>query len=108
MEGVENYSEGGGGSSDFSTATMTVISSRDGVFGYLNLDPNSPLYYYSGEAYARSDVPSQTMGVLLYQGLGILDTYGATLTIGSVSGSIEYDSELEAYKITGDCTITIS
>lgn len=99
---------GGGGSSDLSTAVMTVISSSNGLFGYLNLDPNSPFYAYGAEAYARSDIPSQTIGVLLYQGFGLLDTYGAALTIGSVSGSIEYDSELEAYKITGDCTITIS
>lgn len=100
--------EGGGGSSDFTMATMTVISSSDGIVGYLTFDPNSPLSYYSGEAYAHSDVPSETFGVLLYQGLGILDTLDAELTIGSVSGSIEFDAELEAYKITGDCTITIS
>ena len=100
--------QSGGGSSDFSTATMTIISPSDGVLGYLKFDPTSPFYSYSGEVYAHSDGLSETVGVLLYQGLGILDTLDAELTIGSVSGSIEYDSELEAYKITGDCTITIS
>lgn len=102
--------EGGGGSSDFSTAEVTVINTIDytGVIGY------APVCLEAsegelGEAYsfvevittARSTVINR---IVLYKGRAVLTTNNE---LSSISGNIEALAGT-VYLIKGDCTITIS
>ena len=99
--------EGGGGSSDFNTAEVTIINQQelDCIFHSV-LIKNGVLDF---EKFADDGT---IITVVTYQNeptySSITDLNGDTVIPTSVSGSIEYDSEIEAYKITGDCTITIS
>jgi hypothetical protein len=94
--------EGGGGSSDFSTATVTINPNNRGA----------ELYgaYFDGNDAFTSDVLVQradmTLTAVMYKGAmyGAIDTDRQV----SVSGSITYDSEYGDIIITGDCTITLS
>lgn len=93
-------SSGGSGSSDFSTAEVTVSSP---------IPFDVPIYIscvnrYDGSGTASAIGESGIYDVILYKGVA----YGAFDTASSVSitGSAEYDDG--DLTITGDCTITIS
>ena len=98
---------GGGGSSDFSTAQVTVVNNT--------IDPISGIYVCVNDGAPFSAVVprntfftgSEACNVPLYKGVcywAITDNY---VTV-SVSGDVEWDSEYGALLITGDGTITIS
>lgn len=109
--------EGGGGSSDFSTAKMTVINNKtrtiqvndcpvvsvddEMLFGGFSVDGNSQLVFdviiYKGYAH----ILEMLTGVSL-------DTPVDLETEASLSGDAEYDAEDGFIAIAGDCTITIS
>lgn len=118
-QGIANA---GGGSSDFSTATVT-------------LNPTAPSGYeitwwsvselsipsYTGERteiYRMIEMVSETsnqFNILLYQGVGYLGgfaIYDGTHDVGlyvdnpTLSENITLDSETGKYVITGDCTIS--
>ena len=93
---------GGGGSSDFSTATMTIDGenySDNVLIGVAYTSPDgswgSPLESASGDS----------LTVILYQGKACVTLESdASFT---TSGDIEFVEE-PTYLVTGDCTITIS
>jgi len=117
-DGANGYSkvnvnvEGGGGSSDFSTAEVTVT----GVLSPdlpTTLEVNVATVAIPPIADDGSSVPSgvwiigQTYKVILSKGKARLYVVRGTLTIPSGETNITYDSD-DVYLITGDCTITIS
>ena len=94
--------EGGGGSSDFSTATLTVNGNLSPTG--LNLLPTllvDPEYGLAG-AYGSTNGLSSPFTVILYKGKAYAD-----LPQGKTSGGIVYDEDIEMYVITGDGTLTI-
>ena len=97
----EQLTEGGGGSSDFSTATMSVIG-----------DPNvAELYFpyvsdFNGVDTIRTKVSSDApFTIVMYKGSATLIDTNNQIT--SAEGNIQ-DKGRGYYLITGDCTITIS
>ena len=101
----------GGGSSDFSTAEVTVVNntSYDGVLGYGATVFEENGYYEGMPALTQAELyiePNSTMTytMALYKGNAILSLRN---TASSISGNItQIDGSL--YMVTGDCTITIS
>lgn len=97
--------EGGGGSSDFSTAVLSIVDEG----GYrVNLDvatihPRGGLTM--GGYYEWTD--TDNFPVVLYKGSAMLELENLDNANISVSGAIE-NSGGNTYIITGDCTITIS
>lgn len=103
--------EGGGGSSDFSTANLTLINnSRE------SLSITIPTCFESTDApfgfpfitSFTNEVASNetaTFKVALYKATALL-----TGMIGNIttSGNVTYNEEYGIYIVTGDCTITIS
>lgn len=93
---------GGGGSSDFSTAEMTINApeSMELTWGSCPMLLDGVL---NGSLYVES-LPA-TITIPLYNGKCVWDHTTGSLTL---SGNIEELYEGEAMLITGDCTITIS
>lgn len=98
--------EGGGGSSDFSTATMTVngnfTQSDLFIAPVIEKDPNN-----EDIAFPQIQSGNSTYTVILYKGRSVLMFMGSQSRTITVSGNIETAST-GVYIITGDCTITIS
>jgi len=108
---------GGGGSSDFITAKLTVINNKEWhiqaadcpvalvedemLFGGFSVNANSQSVFdviiYKGHAYIFEMVTGVS-----------LDTPIDLETEASLSGNAAYNAEDELIDITGDCTITIS
>lgn len=99
--------EGGGGSSDFTTAKVTIVSANGGRVGTMFYGFMSPYYAYTVQVQAFGNGDTE-IPIILYQGQILFNTEEATLNIASTSGAITYDSAEAIYTITGDCTITIS
>ena len=109
--------EGGGGSSDFSTAEVTIINNKEWhiqaadcpvalvedemLFGGFSVNPNSQSVFdviiYKGYAHILEIMTGAS-----------LDTPIDLETEASLSGNAVYNAEDELIDITGDCTITIS
>ena len=107
ISAINNIS-GGGGSSDFSTATVTVT-------GEMSLPPkvlHPTVATLSEDGDASMGIADwiigETFNVILYKGKAWLYEDSGNLTIPSGETNITYDSSEEAFLITGDCTITIS
>ena len=96
---AENWSGGGGGSSDFSTATVTATYGHTigGAF-YADLPPEAP---FEGETYFQN---SMSNTLILYKGVGLISIYDP---VQSISGNIQ-DMGGGKYVVTGDCTITFA
>lgn len=105
---VPNKSEdgGGGGSSDFSIASVTTIGG-DGV----KYSP-MPILIYNDELMVRPLQP--TSNIVLYKGTQkfVFTKYVHPITSAEGTGgvSVEYDAEYQAYlvTVTGDGTLTIT
>lgn len=95
--------EGGGGSSDFSTATMTITGTNRGFIHVANVLV-VPDYNLEGANY-QSSLTDDTLTVILYKGKAYAIAGG---TVQSTSGDITYDEEMEWYVITGNCTVNFS
>ena len=95
-----NVSGGGGG--DLSTAQVTIIGTVSGG-NLCSAIAVIPDYNIEGTMPFLSNLPSP-ISVVLYKG----KAYYQPDSVQSVSGNIEYDSDLQMYVITGDCTITFS
>lgn len=110
VEGLAS-SGGGGGSSDFSTAEVTVVNNRSdnkvGVAGCC-------VFSLDGIQASMANIPCDTRGTyayecILYKGKALVDvTYAEGVTM-AYAGDIEVrsDSGYDSCLITGDCTITI-
>lgn len=96
-DGANGYSkvnvnvEGGGGSSDFSTAEVEITGVAE-IYGAFLRGEGS---YYINSA--------RTATIILYKGKATLMSSHAP---ESVTGSISYDSDREEFTVTGDGTIT--
>lgn len=107
-------SGGGGGSSDFSTAEVTVIANSGSGGVALTGGING---YSEGFAFIRNGDPKMLASFFGVQA-GASDTAQALLVEGyaeyelemgmnvSVTGDCTYDDEEGVFAITGDCTIT--
>lgn len=102
-----------GGSSDFSTAEVTVVNNYENAF---MIHASSAMD--NDEMHASvSDTDSSSIGnrtilqIILYKGNAVMRIggfpLGAKPTI-TTSGNIQYIEIANIYTITGDCTITIS
>lgn len=95
-----------GGSSDFSTATLTVngnVTQSDlFIAPVVEKDPNN-----EDIAFPQIQRGNSTYTVILYKGRSTLLFMGGQSRTITVSGNIETVTT-GAYIITGDCTITIS
>lgn len=95
--------EGGGGSSDFSTAKMTVNAvNHDFSADPLVIVDNGELT--SGFSILAPE--TKTIDIVLYRGVqtAIIATSSELLTL---SGNIVYDEADDCYIITGDCSISL-
>lgn len=109
---ADNWPEGGGGTSDFSTATVTLVDSGGvgaalyGAFYYESEPPvaNDP---HTG-AFCSTD--QETAEIILYKGEALIDA-GAVQEAGAsftVSGNATATPPFPVITVTGDCTITVS
>lgn len=102
VSAVNNIS-GGGGSSDFSTAnvTLTIEAGKAQLLLPLITDiPSGALSIVS-----NPPVPTMIVNMPLYKGILNIVPISVTGTV-STSGACEYTND--QFIITGDCTITIS
>lgn len=99
-QGIANA---GGGSSDFSTATATITMPDYVIITFPSIfsDPMCCL------PFQVTDVSAEPFQVVLYKGMAVARLDNVVQSI-SVTGDISYDSEMGAFFITGDGTITIS
>ena len=91
---------GGGGSSDFSTANVTINNAGDGLL----------IAFTDGETTISGMFNSGTISAILYKGAASAEVYDESQNITINSGAATYP-EPDNHKfvlITGDCTITIS
>ena len=95
---------GGGGSSDFSTAKVTVTGGESSTIQGICIATDEYGEYLDNLYPVQSDDP-QDIRAVLYKGVGTvkIQTEGTL----NVSGNIQQVTS-EAYDITGDCAITIS
>ena len=98
-----------GGSSDFSTATVTLIcnATNEVVFGLATIAEAMPPFVPQPESEALSKIyegEELTLTALLYKGGCRLDVLNAN----SISGTGAVVVNVDHATITGDCTITIS
>ena len=92
-----NWPEGGGGSSDFSTAAITYNNSAGAQFMLSHIMPEGD------GSFPAIDGESWTVQAILYKGKAMGLILGGTVTI---EGSASYSAPI--LTVTGDCTITIS
>lgn len=97
-----------GGSSDFSTATVTVVNGVSVTFTWgmpiAISDTEEGYYIAQSDAYIDANSTSSFTAILFKGQCYLYAPQSNTLTI---SGNIEDDGD-NYYIITGDCTITIS
>ena len=94
--------EGGGGSSDFSTATMTVTGGTPVIYMATIIDMAE---YGVVGSYPTNTELSSPYTIILYKGKAYVSI---DATIASISGDASVDQITGMLVVTGDCTITIS
>lgn len=97
----------GGGSSDFTTCTVTVLDSQNNssVCKGLPVVLEDDEYNLHGIATSDDYYPSSPYTIPLYKGKAYILDPGK---IDSYSGNITFDQDALTYIITGDCTIVVS
>lgn len=108
-EAIANIAEnasGGGGSSDFSTAEVTITWDTTSPLAYENLinigTESEDLVYLISKPISGQSVEE----VVLYKGRQSFAP--SNVFVKNLSGSIAFDEETENYQITGDCSFTLS
>ena len=107
---------GGGGSSDFSTAEVTIIGGENIPDGCkfmmpLLMDDDGYIYIDGGDAIYQGTI---SYTAVLYQGYTSFNTFVASngaITTGNFTISVTGNASVMSgnfVSITGDCTITIS
>lgn len=115
-DGANGYSkvnvnvEGGGGSSDFSTAEVSIQITTETPDAYIAIPTivTSPTDMILNQQYnTLNSSTAQILTVPLYKGtLAVTGNSAGEISV-NVSGSVEKVGTLD-FIITGDCTITIS
>ena len=111
-------SGGGGGSSDFSTATLTINNPDEhgiAVYGAILITPENGSPYITSMYPEHGDAPTNTqivLSVVVCEG-GMHfqmwdDTVQEDVTTDNYTGDIEKITGRSIYSITGNGTITIS
>ena len=95
--------EGGGGSSDFSTAEVTINGIPSADLMLANISQTFPVDTVTSMVTITEDTTIVT--AVLYKGNSVLTVVGTM--VATLSGNIQKMSDT-VYLITGDCTITIS
>ena len=111
-----NGEEAGGGSSDFSTAVVTIIDGRTPTSGTTMAFQVSNLVTYNDEDGVTAvnglrtfPEDSFSFNTILYKGKAIsYISFEGISQMPTLSGNITFSQEYEGFIITGDCTITIS
>ena len=96
--------EGGGGSSDFSTANVTIICNIEDGTTFEGAIIRNNITDISQRIYNGSN----TITCILYKGENYCGTYNTDMSTAVITGNARYSTEDDCYIITGDCTITIS
>ena len=91
----------GGGSSDFSTATVTIVDPDELMEGFYG-----PVIADGKAEYKFNDDPSNGIPVILYDGGAVVEFDAVEGTIITLSGNVTNDGH--QYIVTGDATITLS
>ena len=102
--------EGGGGSSDFSTAEVTIQITTENPDVYIAIPAiaTSPTDMILNQQYnTLNSSTAQILTVPLYKGTLAVTGNSASEISVNVSGSVQQVGALD-FLITGDCTITIS
>ena len=94
-----NGEDYGGGSSDFSTAQVTLSAKGLTYVPIVSI--------YNNELHQKVPTFIESFEAVLYKGSQVCDASEIRGTI-TVSGDAVYDSDDQSIIITGDCTITIS
>lgn len=113
---------GGGGGSDFSTATVTLNPTAPSgyeITWWSLFDISIPPYAGNNNEYYRmAEMTSETSNqftILLYRGVGYFEVFnfydeihdvGLWIENPTLSENITWNSEIERYIVTGDCTIS--
>lgn len=111
---LADYVSGGGGSSDFTTAHVTVVDSSGGKTGEIDGNNCSVCTFFTLEGISATFPapmwaygPSIEFDAVLYKGGAYFMYADERAEVESVSGSATKMGE-KSVLITGDCTITIS
>lgn len=101
IDQIAEHASGGGGSSDFTTATIT--STNEGTIDQGPfLDENQGIEYISTRKTVR---PGEPLECVLYKGNAVLFMNSLTPVV-SFTGSATALQEGELYLVTGDCEFT--
>lgn len=100
--------QGGGGSSDFSMAEVTIEGDDDLRMTIPFIMMEADGMPYNACACITSLEGGETYNIPLYKGKTLVPFNSSDASTIEVSGNIQYMSNISAYLITGDCTITIS
>lgn len=99
------------GSSDFSTATLTVINNLDADFAFhapiIASSLTEPFFEFLGAGIYVNPSESQVYTLALYKGKALIDGFALGNYTITASGSIEKPMD-GVYFATGDCNITLS
>ena len=103
---------GGGGSSDFSTAEVTIVNNcaEGSSILYCCIAMESPIHIIPAQSTTEISVDAsatQTINAILYKGKAEAYVESSSSIAVSASGNAEFD-EYNTGHITGDCTITIT
>lgn len=100
--------EGGGGSSDFSIAHVTLTNTAQNGKYYSVKCPQIFGEYLEFRTEDITTIAPKMLDVVLYKGEQYILTFDwDTSTAPVISGDITYDSEEEAFIITGDGSISL-
>lgn len=111
VSGISSGS-GGGGSSDFSTAEVTIVNTGESTWALVApivLEEGTqtyPIGMYSALEGIIAGNTTTVVKVALFSGHAYIDTMANPFTVVSTSGNITLNNDI--CDITGDCTITIS
>lgn len=96
---------GGGGSSDFSTAEVTIIGDGNstGLFFPLSYIDNNTIT----TNIVTTESVTETFIIPLYKGSAVLNLLLGGQDNVATTGDVIFDSDTYLYTVTGDCSITI-
>jgi len=110
-------SGGGGGSSDVSLATVTVLVSDEETYNTCSIagaigvydESDDPAYFIVTKWFPNNYSQPESIDVIMYHGSGILQISDANHAQVSGSGTLTQTGPTEySCMITGDCSITLS
>ena len=107
---VSGIGSGGGGTSDLTTAAVTIILTENTIENFISMGAIT-IGENAGAIFPDTElVEAQVYNIVLYKGL--YELFTNTDTFVSVTGNATYEIDEESgdvkISVTGDCTITIN